>query len=243
MKYAVPRIALIIAGGRGVRLRPLTYKIPKPLVPINGKPVIGHIIDELVRNGIRDIVVSIGYKSRMIMKYLDNAGFDARISYVVEKEPLGTGGGLKLSLKKIRSRYDGDIFFVYGDAVFRFDISKEYRLHREKKALITMAVKRKPVVTGRGVAFLNGTRVIRFIEKPDQNSAPEDRSNLTNAGKYILNMKVLDLLPKKRSFSFEEDFLQNSVSGMNVQGYLTKVRSFSIDTPEKLKLAREKWRT
>ena len=91
MSDAVPKIALILAGGKGVRLRPITYKIPKSLVPINGKPIIEHIVNELVRNGIRDIVVSVGYKADMIIKSLDNAGLDARISYVVEKEPLGTG--------------------------------------------------------------------------------------------------------------------------------------------------------
>ena len=93
MENEVPKIALILAGGKGVRLRPLTYDIPKPLVPIKGKPTIEHIVNELIRNGIKDIVISIGYKADMIIKYLDNAGLDARISYVVEKESLGTGGG------------------------------------------------------------------------------------------------------------------------------------------------------
>lgn len=239
MRDAVPKIALILAGGKGARLRPITYSIPKPLVLINGKPVIWYIIDELVRNGISDIVISIGYKAGMIMKYLDNAGLNARISYVVEKELLGTGGAVKLALRKIRNRYNGDLFLVYGDAVFRFDIGRMYRFHKEKNALITMAIKKKKVVTGRGVAFLRGTRIVRFIEKPGPDSA---QSNLTNAGRYILNTEVLDLLPRKRHFSFEADFLQNSAPSINLQGYLTRARSFSIDTPEKLELARKNWR-
>ena len=241
MKSESPKIALILAGGKGVRLRPLTYKIPKPLVPVSGKPTIEWVIKELIRNGIHDIVLSIGYKADMIIKYLDNAGLDARISYVVEKEALGTGGGLRLSLKKIMSRYNGDVFLVYGDAVFRFDIKKMYSFHKEKGALITMALKRKKEVAGRGVAFLKGTRVTRFIEKPAEDSRPEDMSNLTNAGKYILNTRVFDLLPNKKRFSFEQDFLQNSASDINLQGYMTKARSFSIDTPEKLEKARKNW--
>lgn len=241
MKNEVPKIALILAGGRGVRLRPLTYRIPKPLVPINGKPIIERIVDELIRNGIKDIVISIGYKAGMIIKYLDNAGLDARISYVVEKESLGTGGGLKLSLKRIRSRYNGDIFLVYGDAVFKFDIKKMYCFHKEKDALITMALKRKKEVIGRGVAFLKGTRVTKFIEKPVHDSAPEEMSDLTNAGKYILNTKVFNLLPDRKRFSFEQDFLQNSAQDINLQGYLTRAKSFSIDTPEKLEKARKNW--
>lgn len=241
MEDDVPKIALILAGGKGVRLRPLTYDIPKPLVPIKGKPTIEHIVDELIRNGIKDMVISIGYKADMIMKYLDGAGLDAKISYVVEKESLGTGGGLRLSLEKIRSRYNGDIFLVYGDAVFRFDIKKMYSFHKEKDALITMALKRKKETVGRGVAFLDGTRVTKFIEKPAQDAKLEDMSNLTNAGKYILNTKVLDLLPNKKHFSFEEDFLQNSASKINLQGYMTRARSFSIDTPEKLARARKNW--
>ena len=239
MKREVPRIALILAGGKGTRLRPLTYKIPKPLVPINGKPTIEHIINEIVRNGISDIVISIGYKAGMIIRYLDNAGIDAKISYVVEKEPLGTGGGLKLALKEIRGRYEGDIFLTYGDAVFRFDIGKEYGFHKRKRALITMSLKRKKDVTGKGVAFLRGTRIIKFIEKPYPGSA---QSNLTNSGKYILNTKVLGLLPRKKRFSFEEDFLQSSAPRINLQGYLIQARSFSIDTLEKLLRARKNWR-
>jgi NDP-sugar pyrophosphorylase family protein len=104
-----------------------------------------------------------------------------------------------------------------------------------------MALKRKKETVGRGVAFLDGTRVTKFIEKPAQDAKLEDMSNLTNAGKYILNTKVLDLLPNKKHFSFEEDFLQNSASKINLQGYMTRARSFSIDTPEKLARARKNW--
>ena len=102
-----------------------------------------------------------------------------------------------------------------------------------------MSVKRKKEVTGKGIAFLKGTRVTRFIEKPGLNSP---QSNLTNAGRYILNTKVFGLLPKKKRFSFEEDFLQNSAPKINLQAYLTRAESYSIDTPEKLERARKNWR-
>jgi NDP-sugar pyrophosphorylase family protein len=238
MNDKAPETAIILAGGKGTRLRPITYRVPKSLVSINGKPVIEHIINELTRNGINDIVISIGYKADMIMRYLKGAHLKANISYVVEKEALGTGGGLKLALRSIRKRHGGDVFLVYGDAVFRFDIRKMYRFHKEKNALITMAIRRKKDVAGDGVVILSGTRVTEFIEKPDPAST---RSHMTNPGKYILKMKVLGMLPKKRRFSFERDFLQNAVSSINLQGYPITLRQFPIDTPERLERARKNW--
>ena len=141
--WEVPKIAVILAGGEGTRMRPLTYKIPKPMALVGGKPIIEHIINELTRNGIHRIFISVGYKSEVIMKYLgDGSGLHARIDYVVEKKALGTGGGTKLALNYIREKYgETDVFLTNGDDLFRLAIAPMYRQHKLTGAAGTISLK------------------------------------------------------------------------------------------------------
>lgn len=236
----VPKIALILAGGKGERLRPITYSIPKPLVMINGKPTIVHVINEIKRNGISDIAISLGYKAGKIMKFLGNGKrFGVKLRYYVESEPLGTGGAVKRSLRMIRRAYRGDVFVVYGDDVFRFDVRKLYALHRRMKALATFALKRISDVSGSGVVVLRHSRIVEFVEKPEPKMAP---SNIINMTKYIVNTKIVDVMPRKRNFSFERDFLQKNVGRFRFYGYLTKGPLFRTDNIERLNEARARWK-
>ena len=196
--------AIILAGGKGTRLRPLTFDIPKPLVKVNGKPLIEYALEELERNGVENVYISLGYKAEKIMHYLDHRKkFGANIKYVLESKPLGTGGALRHAMERMHG-YE-DVISVNGDTIFKAELDKMYEFHKKNKALITMGSFRLDNVRGFGVIETEGSRIVRFIEKPDPK---EVKSNIINAGIYIISKKVLDKLPREESFSLEKDFIE-----------------------------------
>ena len=196
--------AIILAGGKGTRLRPLTFDIPKPLVKVNGKPLIEYALDELERNDVENVYISLGYKAEKIMHYLDHRKkFGANIEYVLESKPLGTGGALRHTMERMQG-YE-DVVLVNGDTIFKADLDKMYAFHKKNEALITMGSFRLNDIRGFGVIETNGDRIARFIEKPDPK---EVKSNMINAGIYIISKRILDKLPKEESFSLEKDFIE-----------------------------------
>ncbi len=236
----LPVAALILAGGMGTRLRPITNTIPKPLVVVGNKPTIAHIIDEIVRNGINTIYVSVGYKSDRIIKYLNKYEGSAKITYIKETSPLGTGGAVKLALKKM-GYSKSDIFMVYGDDLFTLNIGEMYKLHKKEHADITITIKmskKNKDIKNSGVVGLHGNRVIKFVEKPELYDAP---SNFINIGKYIMNVNVYKKFPRKRIFSFEKDFVQREIKKMSIYAYVSKGVWYPTDNIERLNTARKIW--
>ncbi len=239
MENYVPKVALIIAGGKGTRLRPITYRIPKPLVKVNRKAIIEHLIDELSRNGINDIFISVGHRADQIIKYLErHKPHGVRLSYVREAEPRGTGGGIRLGLQRIRKRYKGDVFITNGDELFMLDISGMYALHRANRASVTIAMKRVPDVTNYGVIVIHRDRITEFVEKPDPNAAP---SNVISIGKYIFSGSAYDELPCRKEFSIERDFFQKRSKDLKMCAYLSNGPWYPTDNIERLTRAREQW--
>ncbi len=237
----VPKVALILAGGKGTRLRPITYNIPKPLVKVNNKAIIAHILDELARNGIETAYVSVGYKADKIISYLNKYKNNIKIRYVKENpdRPRGTGGAVRLALKEIMKHYDGDVFITNGDELCRIDIAKMYNLHLRERAAITLAVKRvKPKeVKNFGVVALDGNRIMGFVEKPRPEEAP---SNYISMGKYIANTGLYNKLPRKKAFSFEKDFLQKSA--IKKYAHISNGPWYPTDDMERLSRARKEWK-
>lgn len=239
MGESLPEAALVLAGGLGTRLRPITNKIPKPMVDINGKPTIAHIIDEIVRNGISAIYVSVGYKAGIIEDYLKRYDTPASIKFIREKERLGTGGAIKLAMSKIPCR---DIFMTYGDDLFNISIKEMYKLHKRKHSNITISIRKAgsdAELSASGVVGLRGSKVIEFVEKPKPEFAP---SKFINIGKYIISEDIASLLPKQRKFSFEKDFLEGALGAINVNAYKMDTRWYPTDTPERLERAIREWR-
>ena len=157
--------AVILCGGQGTRLRPLTYEIPKSLIPVHGRPVVSYIIDLLASHGVKDIVLSVGYLKESIKDFFK--GGDIRVSFVEENEPLGTAGPLRL--------VDGLV-----------------EQHRKTKAMVTIALTRVDDPSAYGVARMDGLRIAEFVEKPARGQAP---SNLINSGFYVMEPEVLNLIP------------------------------------------------
>lgn len=192
--------AVILVGGEGTRLRPLTYDIPKPMVPIVNKPYMEHQIDFLMQHGFREIVFALGYKSEALENYFgDGQRWGARFWHVVEDEPLGTAG----AVKNVEALLD-DTFLVFnGDVVCGIDLSGIVRLHKERGAVGTIALTPVENPSPYGVVVTDPSgRVQTFIEKPPRDRAP---SNAINAGAYVLEPSVVHAMPPGRRWMFETD--------------------------------------
>jgi NDP-sugar pyrophosphorylase family protein len=198
--------AIIMAGGSGSRLRPLTNDIPKPMVPIIDRPVLELIIRHLKKHNITDIAMTLGYKADIIKSaYGDGSKFGVNIRYYVEDKPLGTAGGVKNASDFIK----GEFIVISGDAVTDIDIKEMYEFHKDKGALITLACKELEDVTGMGVLKVDEDgKVIEFMEKPEHTE-----EKLVNTGIYIMEKRALELIPDG-FYDFGRNLLPSLQSGL-----------------------------
>ena len=224
--------AIILAGGLGTRLRPLTDKTPKPLLPINGKPMMQYAIENLKKNGITDIILGISYHADKIKDYFkDGKDFGVNISYSIEEEPLGTGGAVKQAAEGMNEPF----ILVWGDNLTDISFRDMLESHEKTGAKITMALTPREDVEHFGVAKLEGERIITFVEKPKREEAP---SNLINAGAFIIEPDALDILSEGKS-SIERDCFEKLAEQGVVYAYIHKGQWFPTDTLEKYNLADE----
>src|SRR5215210_2814512 len=190
--------ALILAGGKGTRLRPLTVYTPKPIVPICNRPFLLYQIDTLRRAGITDITLSLSYQPHKIEQQLgDGADFGVQLKYTVEPQPMGTAGAYKFAEDLIRDR----TVVFNGDVLTDLDLKAVIREHNERQAIasIVLAPVENPSAYGLVETDSEG-RIRRFLEKPKPD---EITVNTINAGTYILEPRVLDYIPAGENHSFE----------------------------------------
>lgn len=227
--------AIILAGGLGTRLRPLTNETPKPLLLIDGKPIIEHAVDNFKKYGITDIILSIGYKADKIKDYFgDGSKFGVNISYCIEDEPLGTGGAIKKATKDIHETF----LTINGDNLADFDWKEIIELHKRNNAKVTLSLFPVEDVTQFGIARLEGDKILEFIEKPTVEEAP---SNLNNAGGYVIEPEVLDILSEGVS-SIERDCFEKLASKGVVYAHKHVGQWFPTDTLEKYELANKNFK-
>jgi NDP-sugar pyrophosphorylase family protein len=232
----MPPRAFILAGGKGTRLRPITYEIPKPLVPLQGKPILEHVIDLLRLYDVRDIVLSIGYLGEKIKEYFhDEKRLGVKITFVEEQEELGTGGPLRLAKELLRDTF----VMVNGDNLINIDLYKMYQAHCENRATASIALSTVDDPSSYGVAVLEGNRIIKFIEKPRKEEAP---SKLINTGLYILEPSVVDLVPEGGNSSIEKDVFPRIAEKGELYGYMFSGQWFDTGTPERYEKALKEWR-
>jgi len=211
--------AIVLAGGKGTRLRPLTYTKPKPLLPLTGEPAIAHLIRKLAHEGVDEIVVTTNYFARQLRATLgDGSKYGIRIHHVEEKTPLGTAGSVKNCESLI-----GETFAVaQGDNQFEFDLKGVVQVHRKVGAMVTMALTEVDDPSEYGVAELSDGRVTRFLEKP---RPTECFSNLINTGLYVVEPEVLKLVPEGKAFDFSRNLFplmlesKTALAGSCVSGF------------------------
>ncbi|MGB2581124.1 MAG: nucleotidyltransferase family protein, partial [Thermoplasmata archaeon] len=179
--------AVLLVGGMGTRLRPLTYRVPKPLVPVMGKPLMMHVIDSLP-DEVDETIVPVGYKRDVMEDYLRRNPPRRKITIVEEKEPMGTGG----AVKNVEEYIDGPFLVINGDSISSLDMNRFIEYHREKKAFATISLWEVEDPTPFGVVDLDANgQIHRFQEKPNKTEA---FSRLINAGAYALEYETLDYI-------------------------------------------------
>jgi mannose-1-phosphate guanylyltransferase len=222
--------ALILAGGKGTRLRPLTVYTPKPIVPICNRPFLLYQIDTLRRAGITDITLSLSYQPNKIEQLLgDGSDFGVKLKYTVEPQPMGTAGAYKFAEGLIR---EPTVVFN-GDILTDLDLKTVIREHTEHKATATIVLTPvdNPSSYGLVETEMDG-RIRRFLEKPK----PEEITcNTINAGTYILEPKVLDLIPTGENHSFEYGLFPELLKRNEAFFAHVPTRTYWIDigTPER----------
>jgi len=209
--------AVIMAGGEGTRLRPLTCNRPKPMVPVAGRPVMEHIVRLLKTHGIDDVAVTLQYLPDHIMEYFgDGSDFSVRMRYYIENKPLGTAG----SVKNAEDFLDETFIVISGDALTDIDLTKAVSFHREKGAMATLVLKRVDVPLEYGVVVTDRDgKIIRFLEKPGWG---EVFSDTVNTGIYILSPEVFDYYERDQVFDFGRDLFPLLMKENRIMyGYIT----------------------
>jgi mannose-1-phosphate guanylyltransferase len=194
--------AIVLVGGEGTRLRPLTFTTPKQLLPVAGVPMIERVLGSLARHGVDQAVLSLGYKpDAFLAAYPDDVAAGVRLSYAVEPEPLDTAGAIRFAAEE--AKLTGTFVVVNGDVLTDLDLSALVAFHHGRRAVATIALVPVEDPSRFGVVPTDAKgRVTAFVEKPPPGSAP---TNAINAGTYVLEPEVLDRIPAGRRVSVERE--------------------------------------
>ena len=225
-KYCLPKgsdclKAIIMAGGKGTRLRPICDLMPKPMTELLGKPLLAHLTELLKKNGFSELCVTLGHQPICITQYFGNGeNFGVSMQYKIEKKPLGTAGGVRSCIDFVENQ---DFLVISGDAACDFDLKYLASEHKRNGAMVTMALypHAEPLPYGT-VLTDNSGRVINFIEKPSWERVVTD---LVNTGIYMVSPKVLELIPEDTPYDFARDLFPlmaekgYEIVGIPMQGY------------------------
>lgn len=221
--------AVILVGGEGTRLRPLTWKRPKAIVPILNQPFLEYLIDYLSGHGIKEIILAMGYLPDPIKNCLgDGAKLGVRLHYVMEDTPLGTSG----AVKNAEAYLDEDFLVFNGDIVTGINLTDMISRHRESSSVVSIALTPVDDPTIYGVIETDEhDGVMRFVEKP---SWDEVTTNMINAGIYVLEQQILARIPAEKPSMFEHDIFPSLVKeGQPILGHPSDAYWIDIGTPEK----------
>ena len=211
--------AVLMAGGSGTRLRPLTCDLPKPMVPVLNRPIAEHIINLLKRHQLREIIATLHYLPDVMRDYFqDGTEFGVEMTYAVEEDqPLGTAG----CVKNIQELLDNTFLVISGDSITDFDLQAAIAFHKQKNSKATIVLTRVPNPIEFGVVITDTEqRIQRFLEKP---STSEVFSDTVNTGTYILEPEVLDYLPEEEECDFSKDLFPLLLNkGEPIYGYIAQ---------------------
>jgi mannose-1-phosphate guanylyltransferase len=194
--------AVVLVGGEGTRLRPLTLTTPKQMLPVGGRPMIERVLEWLAGHGVDQAVLSLGYRPDAFLKaYPDGESCGIRLQYAVEDSPLDTAGAIRFAARE--GGIDGTFVVVNGDVITDLDVTALVRFHRDSQAEATIALIPVEDPSRFGVVPTDETgRVLDFVEKPPPGEAPTD---MINAGTYVLEPSVLERIPGGRRVSIERE--------------------------------------
>ncbi|MEK6837812.1 MAG: sugar phosphate nucleotidyltransferase [Nanoarchaeota archaeon] len=231
----MPKVAVILAGGVGTRLQPITFEIPKPLVLVHDRTLLEHQFDLFKKYGIKSIVLSIGYKGDKIKHAIgDGRRFGVNVSYVEETKALGTAGPLRLAKAFLTETF----ITTNSDELKEIDLRDMYLFHKENKALVTIALTTVDNPSMYGVAKMQGGKILEFVEKPKKDEAP---SNLINSGLYMMEPEVLDYIGDGYHM-LEKDVFPKLASEGKLFGYPFSGQWYNTGTLELYEKAIKEWK-
>jgi NDP-sugar pyrophosphorylase family protein len=222
-----PVTAVVLAGGEGQRLRPLTDKVPKPLLNVGRTSILERVLESLEASGVRDVWLAVNYKAEMIEDRIgDGAGYGLRVRYLREREPLHTAGPLSL----LPERPAGPILVTNADQVTALDFGRMVDWHRAEGAAITVGSFVYTTQVPYGVLDLDGTRLVGIAEKPALHSR-------CNAGIYVIDPAMVDLVPPDTHFGMDRLLAAAMAAGHLVSVFPILERWIDIGSPEELQQA------
>ncbi|MGI8754147.1 MAG: sugar phosphate nucleotidyltransferase [Acidimicrobiales bacterium] len=230
--------AVVLVGGQGTRLRPLTLTRPKQMLPVAGQPMIERVLDHLRAHGISDVVLSLGYRpDAFLSAYPDGTCAGVGLHYAVEDHPLDTAGGIAFAARQ--AGIDEPFVVVNGDVLTDLDVAALIKLHQARGAEATIALTPVADPSAFGVVPTDDSdRVTAFIEKPPRGEAP---TNLINAGTYVLDPSVLDLIEPDRKTSIEREIFPALVERRTLFAMASDVEWIDAGTPETYRQANLSW--
>lgn len=214
--------AIILAGGLGTRLRKVIKDIPKVMAPLNGKPFLEYLLDNLSRKGFQRIVLSVGYKAKHIIDYFGTQYKNMALIYEIEKSPLGTGGAIRASLEKCIDDY---VYIFNGDTYINLEVSAINTVLAQQNQPI-IVVREVDNTNRYGSLIVQDNQVVRFSEK--KGSGP----GLINAGCYVFPKHLLDAFPVGKPFSIELDYFADAVNHVRFYAFTTKSIFIDMGIPE-----------
>ena len=219
--------AVILVGGEGTRLRPLTSTVPKPVVPLVDRPFIAFMLEWLRRHGVDDVVMSCGFLATAVRNVLgDGSQYGLRLRFIEEPEPRGTAGALKYAEDLLDERF----LMLNGDVLTDIDLTAQIAQHEATGAVATLALVAVEDPTAYGLVRIHEDHAVReFVEKP---SADQIDTKLISAGAYVLQRAILDLIPPDRNVSIEREVWPRLV-GEGLYGFPAEAYWLDIGTPER----------
>lgn len=220
--------AVILAGGKGVRLRPLTYTIPKPLLPVGERPILEEIVERLKPYGFHELIIAVGYRAELIETYFrDGAQLGVRIDYVREAQALGTAGPLSLVRASFALPPDEPLLAMNGDILTDLDMGAFVEHHRRSGCELTVATREFRLQHPYGVVQMDGSRVTGIVEKPVE-------ADVVSAGIYAIQPSALDAIPRDTFFDMPDLVNKLLAEGRSVGAYHFTDDWLAIDRLEQL---------
>lgn len=214
--------AIVLAGGFGTRLNHIVNGVPKPMAPINGKPFLEYILDDLLNKGVVKVIMAVGYKHESIMEHFGKRYKGISIDYSIEESPLFTGGAIKLALRMCHNQ---EVFVINGDTYFNVNLLEMKNIHQKYAADLTIAIKKMFEFDRYGTVESLNSRIIQFKEKTYQ------ESGFINGGVYLMSRNILETVEEDK-FSFETDFMEKRTNEINIFEYNCNGYFIDIGIPE-----------
>lgn len=229
--------AVILAAGQGIKMRPYTYEIPKPMLPVKGRPILEHIVEQLRSTDIRDIVIVIGYLGDQIKAHFgDGSKFGVKIRYIEEEKPTGTAGPLRIAKQILEEK---PFLMVYGDVLADINLREFIDYHLQFGQVATLALTSVPDPSAYGAVRMSGQKVVELVEKPKNSDSV---SRVVTAGVQILTPAIYSHIPSGGFSMLEEDVFPALAQEGKLTGYLFEGKWFDIGSPDVYERALKEWK-